>query len=100
MGFRQVGGTRRSRTVIFVVTMAKVYVCDSTNVDDRMTIDEMGAGPHCAVMSNKDEIVVARNEAIYFFEEGMRTHAFAFEGIKTALAWHQVTELSLVLRQD
>ncbi|CAG8787311.1 21745_t:CDS:10, partial [Dentiscutata erythropus] len=86
LGFREHNKT----VILFIVTTSKVltYVTSSRSSSATVLDDEQGAGLGCAVMSDTThEMVVAKDEAIYFYEPEGRGPCFAYEGTKSSVTW-------------
>jgi hypothetical protein len=95
LGFR--GG---KPTQLFVVTSATISVFNTTLPQPQQEIldDTIGCGVGCTVMSDEDELVVGRTEAVYFYSPEGRGQCCVFEGEKKILAWFR--NYLIVVGQD
>ncbi|CAG8564385.1 6147_t:CDS:2, partial [Cetraspora pellucida] len=76
LGFKEHNKT----VILFIVTTSKVLTYVTTSRSPITIIDEQGAALGCAVMSDTThEMVVAKDEAIYFYEPDGRGPCFAYE---------------------
>ena len=50
--------------------------------------ETQGAKVKCSCMNSKQELIVARDEAIFFFQEDVRTSSFVFEGPKVGFSYY------------
>ncbi|CAG8621448.1 33609_t:CDS:10, partial [Racocetra persica] len=84
LGFKEHNKT----VILFIVTTSKVLTYVTTSRSPTTIIDEQGADLGCAIMSDTThEMVVAKDEAIYFYEPDGRGPCFAYEGTKSSLTW-------------
>ncbi|CAG8703669.1 27714_t:CDS:10 [Gigaspora margarita] len=84
LGFREYNKT----VILFIVTTSKVLTYVTTSRSPATILDEQGAALGCAVMSDTThEMVVAKDEAIYFYEPEGRGPCFAYEGTKSSVTW-------------
>ncbi|RIB17075.1 hypothetical protein C2G38_2001460 [Gigaspora rosea] len=84
LGFREYNKT----VILFIVTTSKVLTYVTTSRSPATILDEQGADLGCAVMSDTThEMVVAKDEAIYFYEPEGRGPCFAYEGTKSSVTW-------------
>ncbi|KAL6049387.1 Vacuolar protein sorting-associated protein 11 [Balamuthia mandrillaris] len=84
LGFSE---SRALGTSLFVTTTDSVV---AYRIDQRHTkevLDDRGCELNCAVMSDANDLCVARSEAVYFYEAEGRGPCFAFEGEKKIVAW-------------
>eukprot|EP00898_Chlorokybus_atmophyticus_P007261 jgi/Chlat1/7536/Chrsp62S00554 len=73
---------------LFATTLSQTVVFAMHNANStKRVLDEAGAQRHCAVVSEAQELVVGRDEAVYFFEVDDRGPCFVFEGHKVLMAW-------------
>lgn len=84
---------------LFVVTSATVFTYDLSSKDYHLVNfqdsfdpqqeldDKNGCGVGCGVLSDDQEMVVGRKEAVYFYEPESRGRCFVFEGEKKLLSW-------------
>ncbi|RIA82013.1 hypothetical protein C1645_881286 [Glomus cerebriforme] len=84
LGFKE-----NSKTIIlFIVTTNKVLTCITTSRNVPMVIDDQGCALGCAVISDTiHEMVVAKDEGIYFYGPEGRGACFAYEGTKSSVTW-------------
>eukprot|EP00164_Ancoracysta_twista_P003478 GFYU01004640.1.p1 GENE.GFYU01004640.1~~GFYU01004640.1.p1 ORF type:complete len:938 (-),score=267.55 GFYU01004640.1:157-2970(-) len=74
-----------------------VYAATTNNIqshilsrkgDAKMVVlEEIGAAPNCSVLSDDLELVVGRDEAVYFYPPEDKGPCYAFEGVKKLMAW-------------
>ncbi|KJE89841.1 hypothetical protein CAOG_01266 [Capsaspora owczarzaki ATCC 30864] len=84
LGFRQTG----ANVTLFVATSAAIFAYSTTGRERREVLDDNGVELNCTTVSEPEgDFVVARNEAVYFFEVEDRGPAFAFEGPKRLVSW-------------
>lgn len=82
-------GFRRDERALylFATTVAQVLTFELVSMT-RRTIDETnGCEVGRAVMSDEQDLVAARTEAVYFYEADGRGPCFGFDGEKKALLW-------------
>lgn len=90
LGFRT--STDGKQMHLFVTTVKKVFSIN-VNVKDKeveLELDEHGCPAHCAVVSDAKQdhhFVVARREAIYFYQPDSRGPCLVFEGEKSIAHW-------------
>ncbi|KAG9302922.1 hypothetical protein G9A89_022339 [Geosiphon pyriformis] len=84
LGFRE-----ESRSIIlFIVTINKILTYNTTGRSPPAIIDEQGCDLGCAIMSDvTHDMVIARDEAIYFYTSDGRGPCFVYEGSKTSMIW-------------
>ncbi|KAJ2663302.1 Vacuolar protein sorting-associated protein 11 [Coemansia sp. RSA 1200] len=77
------------RTTLFATTTAQTLVFDTSGGrsgdDSAMVLEERGCGIGCSLISETDELIVARDEAIYFYTADGRGPCFAFDAPKVLL---------------
>ncbi|CAI2179070.1 378_t:CDS:10 [Funneliformis geosporum] len=84
LGFKEHNKT----IILFIVTTNKVLTCITTSRNSINIIDDQGCALGCAVISDTThEMVVAKDEAIYFYGPDGRGACFAYEGTKSAVTW-------------
>ena len=70
-------------TYLFAVTLQIAVVFALDRPDTHMTVlDEHGAEPNCVTMTHDSELVLGREEAVYFYGIDGRGPCFAFDGKK------------------
>lgn len=76
-------------TNLFVATTNQVisFKTDTPKGEVYEVLDERGAEANCCCMSDDDNMVLGRTEAVYFFETEGRGPCFALEGYKSILTW-------------
>jgi hypothetical protein len=85
MAFKQVGNS----IVLFVVTSDSVstFHTGGKEIYKEELDSAFGSGIGCAVLTDEEDLIVARKEAVYFYEVEGRGPCFAFEGEKKLLHW-------------
>ncbi|XP_032237087.2 vacuolar protein sorting-associated protein 11 homolog isoform X2 [Nematostella vectensis] len=86
LGYRQTGAS----TILFVVTQETLLSYNLSSKDHRELLDTHGCSLNCAVVSDisqEQQFVVARNEALYFYQPDGRGPCLAFEGDKQMISW-------------
>lgn len=85
---------------LFVVTTTSVNLFDMHNQPPRMhVLDQIGCEGNCVTMSDNQELVIGRTEAVYFYEVDGRGPCWAFEGVKQLLGWFRGYLLSVIADQ-
>ncbi|XP_069106820.1 vacuolar protein sorting-associated protein 11 homolog isoform X1 [Argopecten irradians] len=84
--------TSGTKTIfLFVVTEAQVVsIAISGKQDQKSTVEHFGASLHCTVMSDHTQdhqLVMGRQDAVYFYQPDGRGPCLAFEGEKLHLQW-------------
>eukprot|EP01114_Cavostelium_apophysatum_P016791 TRINITY_DN4846_c1_g1_i1.p1 TRINITY_DN4846_c1_g1~~TRINITY_DN4846_c1_g1_i1.p1 ORF type:complete len:953 (+),score=293.87 TRINITY_DN4846_c1_g1_i1:58-2916(+) len=82
-------GFKEQDSALFVVTSDSVNVFHTNSRDMRLEVldDTKGCGVGCCVMNDEQEMVIGRNEAVYFYESDGMGPCFGFEGDKKLLSW-------------
>ncbi|CAG8604564.1 4777_t:CDS:10, partial [Ambispora gerdemannii] len=81
------GREENRNTILFIVTTNKVMTYNTTGRSPSI-IDEQGCGLGCAIMSDTThDMVIAKDEAIYFYTPDGRGPCFVYEGTKTSVIW-------------
>ncbi|CAG8474557.1 8204_t:CDS:10 [Ambispora leptoticha] len=82
-------GREERNTILFIVTTNKVMTYNTSGRYPVTIIDgEQGCGLGCAIMSDTThDMVIARDEAIYFYTPDGRGACFVYEGTKTSVIW-------------
>ncbi|PKC62550.1 vacuolar protein sorting protein VPS11 [Rhizophagus irregularis] len=84
LGFKE----NNKNTILFIVTINKVLTCITPIKSQPIIIDEQGCALGCAVISDiTHEMVVAKDEGIYFYGTEGRGACFAYEGTKSEVIW-------------
>ncbi|WVW84968.1 hypothetical protein I302_107004 [Kwoniella bestiolae CBS 10118] len=90
LGFREPQDTTGTGISLFIVTTNRILsapVSGKSGSSETRTIDELGCDLGCAVMdSQKKEMIVARDEAIYLYSNEGRGACYAYEGPKSSIA--------------
>ncbi|GAB5588557.1 Vacuolar protein sorting-associated protein 11 [Umbelopsis nana] len=90
LGFRE----QTKSTILFMVTTNSVMTYNTTATKPTTTtLDDQGCGLGCAVMSDSQDMILGRDEAIYQYDSTGRGPCFAYESPKTALTWFKSTYL-------
>ncbi|KAI8144964.1 hypothetical protein BJV82DRAFT_644062 [Fennellomyces sp. T-0311] len=93
LGFRE----QTKSTILFIVTTDSIMSYNTTaNKPTVTTLDEQGCDLGCAVMSDVQEMVVGRDEAIYFYDSTGRGPCFAYDTPKSSLTWFKSNYLVIV----
>ncbi|KAI9491576.1 hypothetical protein BDB00DRAFT_766754 [Zychaea mexicana] len=93
LGFRE----QTKSTILFIVTTGSIMSYNTTaNKPTVTTLDEQGCDLGCAVMSDVQEMVVGRDEAIYFYDSTGRGPCFAYDTPKSSLTWFKANYLVIV----
>ncbi|XP_050409252.1 vacuolar protein sorting-associated protein 11 homolog [Patella vulgata] len=75
---------------LFVVTENETVSINISGRDQKIVLEKMGAKLSCTVMSdaNQDnQVVIGRQDAVYFYQPDERGPCLAFEGEKLQLHW-------------
>ncbi|TPX36028.1 hypothetical protein SmJEL517_g01773 [Synchytrium microbalum] len=86
LGFREDGKS----TTLYIITLAKVLTCITSNKDIKQTLDEHGCDVGCAILTNTDdnqEMVIGRREAVYFYGPDGRGPCFIIDDDKVSMTW-------------
>ncbi|KAI8826715.1 uncharacterized protein EV422DRAFT_511151 [Fimicolochytrium jonesii] len=86
LGFYEDG----KRTILYIVTLARILTCDTSGKDVKQTLDEEGGDLDTVILTPQEtnqEIVVGRKEAVYFYGLDGRGPCFVIEGHKASLTW-------------
>ncbi|KAJ3022002.1 Vacuolar protein sorting-associated protein 11 [Thoreauomyces humboldtii] len=97
LGFYEDG----KRTVLYIVTLARVLTCDTSNKDQKRILEETGGEVDTVLLTPQDthqEIVIGRNEAVYFYGLDGRGPCCSIDGQKTRLIWFR-NYLAIVSRE-
>ncbi|CAH3015308.1 unnamed protein product, partial [Porites evermanni] len=76
--------------ILFVVTTEAVLSYNTSAKDKREVLDAHGCELRCSVMSDasqENQFIVARKEALYFYQVDGRGPCLAFEGEKQMVTW-------------
>eukprot|EP01018_Ginkgo_biloba_P031346 Gb_07923 [translate_table: standard] len=85
---------------LFVVTTTTVSLFDMHHQPPRrQVLDQIGCGGNSVTMSDNQELVIGRTEAVYFYEVDGRGPCWAFEGEKQFLGWFRGYLLSVIADQ-
>lgn len=96
LGFRVEGPALQ----LFVVTTTSVSLFDMHHQPPtRHVLDQIGCGSNSVSMSDNQELVIGRTEAVYFYEVDGRGPCWAFEGEKLFLGWFRGYLLSVIADQ-
>ncbi|CAK9235224.1 unnamed protein product [Sphagnum troendelagicum] len=84
LGFRAEG----SLLQLFAVSTSSINLFDMhEQPPQKHVLDQLGAEGQCVAMSDNQDLVVGRTEAVYFYEVDGRGPCWAFEGEKQFIAW-------------
>eukprot|EP00026_Physarum_polycephalum_P001684 Phypoly_transcript_01686.p1 GENE.Phypoly_transcript_01686~~Phypoly_transcript_01686.p1 ORF type:complete len:1051 (+),score=172.81 Phypoly_transcript_01686:443-3154(+) len=84
LGFRQQGKSQ----YLFVITSNSIASYLTSGKDQEIVVDDQGCDdPGCVVMSDEQDLIIGRPEAVYFYGVEGRGPCFGFEGIKRKLVW-------------
>ncbi|KAI9312216.1 hypothetical protein BX666DRAFT_1866701 [Dichotomocladium elegans] len=95
LGFRE----QTKSTILFIVTTNSIMSYNTTANKPTVvstTLDEQGCGLGCAIMSDSQEMVVGRDEAIYFYDSTGRGQCFAYDSPKSSMTWFKSNYLVIV----
>ncbi|KAJ7570925.1 hypothetical protein O6H91_01G140100 [Diphasiastrum complanatum] len=85
---------------LFVITTTSINLFDMNQQPPyKHVLDEHGCEGHSVTMNDKQELVVGRDEAVYFYEIDGRGPCWAFEGKKRFLGWFRGYLLAVVADQ-
>eukprot|EP00124_Ichthyophonus_hoferi_P000529 Ihof_evm7s20 gene=Ihof_evmTU7s20 len=74
--------------ILFVVTATSVFICKvETKASQGELLDEQGANLQCAVINDEGDMLLGRNECVYYYEETGRGPCYVFDGEKRYLHW-------------
>ncbi|XP_046856298.1 vacuolar protein sorting-associated protein 11 homolog [Xenia sp. Carnegie-2017] len=84
----------KSHIILFVTTVDSVISYNTSAKDQREVLDMHGCNPRCSVLSDMSQesqfvFVVARKEALYFYQPDCRGAVLPFEGEKSLISWHR-----------
>ncbi|XP_031570001.1 vacuolar protein sorting-associated protein 11 homolog [Actinia tenebrosa] len=86
LSYRQTTGS----TILFVVTTDTVISYNLSSKDFKEVLDTHGCSLRCSALSDlsqEQQIIIARNEALYFYQSDGRGPCLAFEGEKQMITW-------------
>lgn len=85
LGFR----VSESSTMLFIATSSQIVSCRTAGQTIPIVLDtEAGAWPSAITPQDREqEMVIAKPEAVYFFEAGGRGPCFLIHGEKTIISW-------------
>lgn len=96
MGFRVDG----QATQLFAVTPASVSLFSlQTEPYIQHTLDQIGCNTNAVAMSDRWELMIGREEAVYFYEVDGRGPCWAFEGEKKFVGWFRGYLLCVIADQ-
>lgn len=96
MGFRVDG----QATQLFAVTPASVSLYSfQTEPYTQHTLDQIGCKTKGVAMSDRLELIIGRDEAVYFYEVDGRGPCWAFEGEKKFVGWFRGYLLCIIADQ-
>ncbi|KAI8007487.1 hypothetical protein LOK49_LG07G02654 [Camellia lanceoleosa] len=96
MGFRVDG----QATQLFAVTPSSVSLFSlQAEPYSRNTLDQIGCNANGVAMSDRLELIIGRDEAVYFYEVDGRGPCWAFEGEKKFLGWFRGYLLCVIADQ-
>ncbi|PSS16093.1 Vacuolar protein-sorting-associated protein [Actinidia chinensis var. chinensis] len=96
MGFRVDGQT----TQLFAVTPTSVSLFSlQTEPYSRHKLDQIGCHANTVAMSDRSELIIGREEAVYFYEVDGRGPCWAFEGEKKFIGWFRGYLLCVIADQ-
>ncbi|KYR00557.1 RING zinc finger-containing protein [Tieghemostelium lacteum] len=89
MGFMNTKGPSQTGPVLFAVTTTNVltYYTAPQFKDQESVIDDEGGDFGSFIMSDDGSPIIARTDAIYFYNIDGRGPCFGFQGIKTKVLW-------------
>lgn len=84
----------QNNIIMFVTTSHSVIAYNISQKDHREVLDIHGCGAKCSVLSDISQesqfvFVVARTEALYFYQPDCRGALLPFEGEKQMISWHR-----------
>ncbi|TPX63051.1 hypothetical protein SpCBS45565_g06884 [Spizellomyces sp. 'palustris'] len=86
LGFCEDGKSTR----LYIVTLARILTCDTSNKDLKEALDDQGGEIGAVTLTAQEtnqEIVIGRQEAVYFYGLYGRGPCFVIDGEKTSLSW-------------
>lgn len=86
LAYKQLG----TSMVLFVTTSQTVCSYDVAQKDRKEQLDEHGAELNCSAISDgagENHFMIAKNEALYFYQQDGRGPCLAFEGEKRMATW-------------
>ncbi|KNC99120.1 tethering complex subunit PEP5 [Spizellomyces punctatus DAOM BR117] len=86
LGFCEDGKSTR----LYIVTLARILTCDTSNKDLKQALDDQGGEIGAVILTAQEtnqEIVIGRQEAVYFYGLDGRGPCFVIDGEKTSLSW-------------
>ncbi|XP_020589182.1 vacuolar protein-sorting-associated protein 11 homolog [Phalaenopsis equestris] len=84
LGFRVEGQARQ----LFAITPTSVSLFSlHVNPPQRQTLDQIGCNTNAVAMSDHQDLIIGRPEAVYFYEVDGRGPCWAFDGEKKFLEW-------------
>ncbi|KAJ3287175.1 Vacuolar protein sorting-associated protein 11 [Borealophlyctis nickersoniae] len=97
LGFHEDG----KNTTLYIVTLARILSCETSNKDATQVLDDQGADFGNAILTPQEshqEMVIGRKEAIYFYGLDGRGPCFIIDGEKTSMTWFR-NYLAIVSRE-
>ncbi|EGC37991.1 hypothetical protein DICPUDRAFT_76416 [Dictyostelium purpureum] len=73
--------------ILFVVSTSHVLTYHTAHKDHETIIEEEGGELGSFIMSDDGSPIIARNDAIYFYNADGRGPCFGFQGVKTKVLW-------------
>ncbi|CAO3609654.1 unnamed protein product [Cunninghamella blakesleeana] len=93
LGFRE----QTKSTILFIVTTTNIISYNTTaSKPIPITLDDQGCGLGCAIMTDTQDMVVGRDEAIYLYDPTGRGPCFAYDSPKVSLTWFKSNYLIIV----
>ncbi|KAI9309494.1 hypothetical protein BJ944DRAFT_172889 [Cunninghamella echinulata] len=93
LGFRE----QTKSTILFIVTTTSIISYNTTASKPMpITLDDQGCGLGCAIMTDAQDMVVGRDEAIYLYDPTGRGPCFAYDTPKLSLTWFKSNYLIIV----
>ncbi|ORZ19627.1 hypothetical protein BCR42DRAFT_459850 [Absidia repens] len=93
LGFRE----QTKSTILFMVTTTSVMFYNTTaSKPTAVTLDEQGCALDCAVMTDTQDMVVGRDEAVYLYDPTGRGPCYAYDTPKSSLTWFKSHYLMII----
>ncbi|KAI8328773.1 hypothetical protein BC941DRAFT_444279 [Chlamydoabsidia padenii] len=93
LGFRE----QTKSTILFMVTTTSVMSYNTTaSKPSPITLDEQGCGLGCAIMTDTQDMVIGKDEAVYLYDPTGRGPCFAYDTPKSSLVWFKSHYLMII----
>ncbi|OZJ06318.1 hypothetical protein BZG36_00723 [Bifiguratus adelaidae] len=88
---------RDKHPILYIVTSRKISYYNTSESRDPIKLDDQGCALNCAISNeHTKEMVLARNEAIYFYDQTGRGACFAYDIPKSSVTYYKSNYLVIV----